>query len=38
MAKTWTPINDVKSQKAFARAMRELKGNKRGRRHPRPTR
>jgi hypothetical protein len=39
MAKTWVPINDNKSRKAFARAMRELAGNKKGRRRgPRPSR
>jgi hypothetical protein len=37
MAKTWVPINDNKSRKAFAKAMRELLGGKKGRRRPRPS-
>jgi hypothetical protein len=37
MAKTWVPVNDVKSRKAFAKAMRELVQVKRGRRYPRPS-
>jgi hypothetical protein len=36
MAKTWVPVNDVKSRKAFAKAMRELVHVKKGRRYPRP--
>jgi len=37
MAKTWVPVNDKKSVKAFAKAMRAMLSNKGGRRqHPRP--
>jgi len=37
MAKTWTPKNDAKAVKAFAKAMRALvQSSKGGRRHPRP--
>jgi hypothetical protein len=35
MAKTWTPVDDKKSQKAFAKAMRALTAPK-GRRQQRP--
>jgi hypothetical protein len=34
MAKTWTPHNDTKSRKAFAKAMRLLVAPKGRRRHP----
>ena len=36
MAKTWVPVNDIKSRKAFAKAMRQLASNKNGRRNHGP--